>query len=1341
MGKITSRKRKSPSSSYKKSNSTPKKTTLASSPKNQSVLSQLSTLRELLHGSSYEEIDLSNCLRQCRYNVQLAAEQLITGQYVSNGSKDDDNAVSTSSSSSGSSKCSKVSGASSQSGSDQSQSAKKSALITEESSSSSSSMSMVEGTKPSLHASGTIKVKSSPETKRKETDISPHTSKSSCISRTYGSKSAKILSKSNGNKATQVKQHRNSNGLLLCQRWIVGFSTCRRGSIKYHESVVLSTSTAPPSSSRKGANIVRFRGDNVEGTLDTNLGSMLAPLMRTTHENQNQQKGDRNDKSSRSISEKPLIKVVARGLMEDPLLNIGMEVPLELMVYILRPIEFFALFQDMYSTQTDLFFKGSKAGVSRVSSSLSTAAFELLQWAQYGNAPTFECSDEKSTSLSESSDSDTDSTSSFKNESKTDGNEEDDQNQDDNLVNGSDLEANAPSWVGDVYAQSGGDLKMNVLDTIPVESDPPSMNKKGVILKVYQRQALYWMVEREARENGKNSKNFRDQLELLSELAADNRSSQTQESQEFDSSNPDCANGIQCSVGPVLVDESVAANSSTLDGTKDPVIHPLWQRRFLWDKDRDTHGGAVFSFYVNELLQIASMKAPNPPKECCGGILADAMGLGKTVMLIALMSRDCEMKRTDDLLVEDTSQSSHSKATIGCKTICLDSDDDVLAEKKLESKMSHHQVSGSALHTTLVVAPLSLLAQWEEEITTKSSLSCLSYYGDQAHKPSKSQVAGVDVLITTYGTLHSEYSHKSKKGSLLFSIQFHRVILDEAHAIKNPKTGASKACCAVKADKRWCVTGTPISNSLQDVYGLLKFLKHEPWCESSFWKRAIKSVKPSDGDDDDGGESLSISLGRVRRVLEPMLLRRTKDTLSADGEPILKLPPIDSQVIPVILTEDERLFYDALLTKSQDVFDGFVKAGTASKSWFAIFSLLQRLRQACDHLSLTVKSRLDGDLRNRSIQQEGEGYSENARECSIDEDLSTNDKVRYSNLHDIHFAITSSTHICNCSLFPKFITDLLKSHQSEGGNEYSQKVVDTLTQCIEEDGCLEDECAICLEVPKKDDLAVTPCHHIFCRSCLLDNLASGQSGSGQCPICSEQISKDNLICSQIGETKRNSSKRDKGPDLNNTSDFKGILNLAIQGNCSSKMLSVFHEMDKVWSEDPESKILIFSQYLGMLDLIQFHLEKRRIGNFRLDGSMSHSIRRKTLDSFNSYKVNSTIGSAENAHGIRRGCVLLASMKACGVGMNLTVASSVFIIDPWWSFALEKQCINRIHRIGQTADVVRLRKFVVSDSVEEKIVKMQESKLGMASEVLSDKPSGIDGSSNPSLDDLKAIFGR
>lgn len=94
------------------------------------------------------------------------------------------------------------------------------------------------------------------------------------------------------------------------------------------------------------------------------------------------------------------------------------------------------------------------------------------------------------------------------------------------------------------------------------------------------------------------------------------------------------------------------------------------------------------------------------------------------------------------------------------------------------------------------------------------------------------------------------------------------------------------------------VTGTPIQNSLQDVYALLKFLRHEPWCEAGFWTAAITNAATETGDDvtksdNAGGKSKStqngetagraVALSRVKRLLAPLILRRTKDTVNENG--------------------------------------------------------------------------------------------------------------------------------------------------------------------------------------------------------------------------------------------------------------------------------------------------------------------------------------------------------------------------------------------------------------------------------------------------------------------------
>ena len=398
-----------------------------------------------------------------------------------------------------------------------------------------------------------------------------------------------------------------------------------------------------------------------------------------------------------------------------------------------------------------------------------------------------------------------------------------------------------------------------------------------------------------------------------------------------------------------------------------------------------------------------------------------AMGLGKTVMLLSLILKIKEAGEAGAVTTgkeavgadvpkkpERTTKRKAATAPNDADVVDLsfgDNDDDQSeSDQQMDDdeswtgqnnnittnkpKFKGRQSKGAG--STLVIAPLSLIAQWEEELASKTDLSHLVYY-DTSKKATGAEVFScVDVVVTTYGSVQSEYaslarSSKTNNGSIepshshpLLKHDWKRVILDEAHGIKNTGTVVSKACCMLKAEYRWCVTGTPIQNSLQDVYGLLKFLRHEPWCEATFWKNAITNSLSgaSNGtgnasamadNNEDGKEegpspqalAVSAAFGRVKRVLAPIILRRTKDTLTEDGTPILTLPPIDSSVINVSLSDPEREFYNALLERSQSVFEGFLNNGTAAKSWFAIFSLLQMLRQACDHVSLTVKKTLE----------------------------------------------------------------------------------------------------------------------------------------------------------------------------------------------------------------------------------------------------------------------------------------------------------------------------------------------------------------------------------------------
>jgi non-specific serine/threonine protein kinase len=136
------------------------------------------------------------------------------------------------------------------------------------------------------------------------------------------------------------------------------------------------------------------------------------------------------------------------------------------------------------------------------------------------------------------------------------------------------------------------------------------------------------------------------------------------------------------------------------------------------------------------------------------------------------------------------------------------------------------------------------------------------------------------------------------------------------------------------------------------------------------------------------------------------------------------------------------------------------------------------------------------------------------------------------------------------------------------------------------------------------------------------------------------------------------------------------------------------------------KALVFSQFLGMLALIRGKLEELGVKYEYFDGSTSAPDREKAIQSF------------QNDDTVR---VFLISLKAGGVGLNLTAADYVYIVDPWWNPAVEQQAIDRTHRIGQTKNIFAYR-MICKDSIEDKILQLQEKKKTLAKELITDDSS-------------------
>ncbi|MFK7899318.1 MAG: DEAD/DEAH box helicase [Cyclobacteriaceae bacterium] len=149
------------------------------------------------------------------------------------------------------------------------------------------------------------------------------------------------------------------------------------------------------------------------------------------------------------------------------------------------------------------------------------------------------------------------------------------------------------------------------------------------------------------------------------------------------------------------------------------------------------------------------------------------------------------------------------------------------------------------------------------------------------------------------------------------------------------------------------------------------------------------------------------------------------------------------------------------------------------------------------------------------------------------------------------------------------------------------------------------------------------------------------------------------------------------------------------------------------------KLLVFSQFVKMLDVIKERLKQENIAFEYLDGKCSTSQREASVNNF------------QNNDEVR---VFLISLKAGGTGLNLTAADYVYIVDPWWNPAVENQAIDRCYRIGQTKNVIAYR-MICKDTIEEKIMQYKSKKEKVADSIISVDESIMKSLSQQDVTDL------
>ncbi|KAJ3548305.1 hypothetical protein NM208_g1071 [Fusarium decemcellulare] len=286
---------------------------------------------------------------------------------------------------------------------------------------------------------------------------------------------------------------------------------------------------------------------------------------------------------------------------------------------------------------------------------------------------------------------------------------------------------------------------------------------------------------------------------------------------------------------------------------------------------------------------------------CLGGILADIMGLGKTLTTLA--------------------------ATAFSKRAALEFENSQVAT-------SYQRTRG----TLIVATSHQVLNVWAAEIEKHFGIGTLTtavFHGDQRAKAIEG-IINFDLVLTTYATLLAD----SKGRRVLQSLTWFRVVLDEAHCIRNDSTQRTKAANELRSSRRWCLTGTPIQNSLDDLRSLLKFLRFRPFDSRSYFDKNI--VEPLREDPHSGFRNL-------RMLLKTICLRR--------GEAYLDLPPFETQEVTITLTPKELKLYGAILTNCRSQFDRMVSSKASIKKYNILFTTIMKLRMLCNHGGAHVSER------------------------------------------------------------------------------------------------------------------------------------------------------------------------------------------------------------------------------------------------------------------------------------------------------------------------------------------------------------------------------------------------
>ncbi len=327
-----------------------------------------------------------------------------------------------------------------------------------------------------------------------------------------------------------------------------------------------------------------------------------------------------------------------------------------------------------------------------------------------------------------------------------------------------------------------------------------------------------------------------------------------------------------------------------------------------------------------------------------GGILADEMGLGKTLQTLAYL-KTCRPRQEE--APATTAESGKRKAESACRTGKLDelkpeiNHQDTKGEQRSantaaesgmrKAEMEPSPVTAAATGPHLIVCPTSLVFNWVAEARKFTpTLKVLALHGPDRHARFD-QIPASDLVVTSYALIRRD-AEKYR------GLEFDTVALDEAQHIKNRQTQNAQAVKAVRAKHRIVLTGTPLENSVLDLWSILDFLMPGYLGTAKDFRERYELPIAK--------EKNAEAQARLTRRLRPFLLRRLKRDVAAD------LPAKIEQVSYCELTPDQRGVYQQVIEASRKEVLEAVGAQGLAKSRMVVLTALLRLRQVCCDLRL-----------------------------------------------------------------------------------------------------------------------------------------------------------------------------------------------------------------------------------------------------------------------------------------------------------------------------------------------------------------------------------------------------